>query len=93
MKIKRSIKLLMKTMKKILKILKEIQKELNILLKNIKESNYFEQEIKPKIQLTLDTLFNTLLKNIAQSNDDEYKQIIRAIAKFFYQYIRFCNQS
>lgn len=63
--------------------LKEIQKELNILLKNIKESNYFEQEIKPKIQLTLDTLFNTLLKNIAQSNDDEYKQIIRAIAKFF----------
>ncbi|EAI2813200.1 hypothetical protein EK739_08615, partial [Campylobacter jejuni] len=41
------------------------------------------QEIKPKIQLTLDTLFNTLLKNIAQSNDDEYKQIIRAIAKFF----------
>ncbi|HEH5771742.1 TPA: hypothetical protein SHJ14_001755, partial [Campylobacter jejuni] len=62
---------------------KEIQKELNILLKNIKESNYFEQEIKPKIQLTLDTLFNTLLKNIAQSNDDEYKQIIRAIAKFF----------
>ncbi|HEH5693863.1 TPA: hypothetical protein SHI67_001550, partial [Campylobacter jejuni] len=42
-----------------------------------------EQEIKPKIQLTLDTLFNTLLKNIAQSNDDEYKQIIRAIAKFF----------
>ncbi|EIP3029521.1 hypothetical protein LSC91_001700, partial [Campylobacter jejuni] len=46
-------------------------------------SNYFEQEIKPKIQLTLDTLFNTLLKNIAQSNDDEYKQIIRAIAKFF----------
>ncbi|EAL0194957.1 hypothetical protein M1P45_001810, partial [Campylobacter jejuni] len=52
-------------------------------LKNIKESNYFEQEIKPKIQLTLDTLFNTLLKNIAQSNDDEYKQIIRAIAKFF----------
>ncbi|EAJ6664279.1 hypothetical protein E6B11_08340, partial [Campylobacter jejuni] len=35
------------------------------------------------IQLTLDTLFNTLLKNIAQSNDDEYKQIIRAIAKFF----------
>ncbi|ELV7134371.1 hypothetical protein SHP40_001884, partial [Campylobacter coli] len=59
------------------------QKELNILLKNIKESNYFEQEIKPKIQLTLDTLFNTLLKNIAQSNDDEYKQIIRAIAKFF----------
>ncbi|EAL4084644.1 hypothetical protein DMC03_08730, partial [Campylobacter jejuni] len=47
------------------------------------ESNYFEQEIKPKIQLTLDTLFNTLLKNIAQSNDDEYKQIIRAIAKFF----------
>ncbi|EAH6855965.1 hypothetical protein EJQ41_08590, partial [Campylobacter jejuni] len=44
---------------------------------------YFEQEIKPKIQLTLDTLFNTLLKNIAQSNDDEYKQIIRAIAKFF----------
>ncbi|EJQ5664396.1 hypothetical protein QZC58_001767, partial [Campylobacter jejuni] len=57
--------------------------ELNILLKNIKESNYFEQEIKPKIQLTLDTLFNTLLKNIAQSNDDEYKQIIRAIAKFF----------
>ncbi|HIC7021603.1 TPA: hypothetical protein ACW347_001686, partial [Campylobacter jejuni] len=45
--------------------------------------NYFEQEIKPKIQLTLDTLFNTLLKNIAQSNDDEYKQIIRAIAKFF----------
>ncbi|EGQ2094506.1 hypothetical protein I2523_001818, partial [Campylobacter jejuni] len=50
---------------------------------NIKESNYFEQEIKPKIQLTLDTLFNTLLKNIAQSNDDEYKQIIRAIAKFF----------
>ncbi|EAI1486929.1 hypothetical protein KLZ51_001654, partial [Campylobacter jejuni] len=39
--------------------------------------------IKPKIQLTLDTLFNTLLKNIAQSNDDEYKQIIRAIAKFF----------
>ncbi|ECR9513747.1 hypothetical protein MUJ72_001644, partial [Campylobacter jejuni] len=58
-------------------------KELNILLKNIKESNYFEQEIKPKIQLTLDTLFNTLLKNIAQSNDDEYKQIIRAIAKFF----------
>ncbi|EAI4503622.1 hypothetical protein BAZ96_09335, partial [Campylobacter jejuni] len=33
--------------------------------------------------LTLDTLFNTLLKNIAQSNDDEYKQIIRAIAKFF----------
>ncbi|EOI3893112.1 hypothetical protein ACMTQN_001821, partial [Campylobacter jejuni] len=38
---------------------------------------------KPKIQLTLDTLFNTLLKNIAQSNDDEYKQIIRAIAKFF----------
>ncbi|EAH6542018.1 hypothetical protein KXN21_001730, partial [Campylobacter jejuni] len=40
-------------------------------------------EIKPKIQLTLDTLFNTLLKNIAQSNDDEYKQIIRAIAKFF----------
>ncbi|ECZ6131648.1 hypothetical protein F8Z06_08925 [Campylobacter jejuni] len=63
--------------------LKGIQKELNILLKNIKESNYFEQEIKPKIQLTLDTLFNTLLKNIAQSNDDEYKQIIRAIAKFF----------
>ncbi|HED6834684.1 TPA: hypothetical protein R5141_001681 [Campylobacter jejuni] len=63
--------------------LKEIQKELNILLKNIKESNYFEQEIKPKIQLTLDTLFNTLLKNITQSNDDEYKQIIRAIAKFF----------
>ncbi|EAI0483314.1 hypothetical protein E0051_09025, partial [Campylobacter jejuni] len=61
----------------------EIQKELNILLKNIKESNYFEQEIKPKIQLTLDTLFNTLLKNITQSNDDEYKQIIRAIAKFF----------
>ncbi|EAL6326708.1 hypothetical protein DST82_08695, partial [Campylobacter jejuni] len=60
-----------------------IQKELNILLKNIKESNYFEQEIKPKIQLTLDTLFNTLLKNITQSNDDEYKQIIRAIAKFF----------
>ncbi|EAI1190135.1 hypothetical protein LGD89_001718, partial [Campylobacter jejuni] len=56
---------------------------LNILLKNIKESNYFEQEIKPKIQLTLDTLFNTLLKNITQSNDDEYKQIIRAIAKFF----------
>ncbi|MEE91609.1 hypothetical protein EC082_09540, partial [Campylobacter jejuni] len=55
----------------------------NILLKNIKESNYFEQEIKPKIQLTLDTLFNTLLKNITQSNDDEYKQIIRAIAKFF----------
>ncbi|EMX0261489.1 hypothetical protein AAFZ29_001704, partial [Campylobacter jejuni] len=54
-----------------------------ILLKNIKESNYFEQEIKPKIQLTLDTLFNTLLKNITQSNDDEYKQIIRAIAKFF----------
>ncbi|EDP3972435.1 hypothetical protein FV824_08825, partial [Campylobacter jejuni] len=51
--------------------------------KNIKESNYFEQEIKPKIQLTLDTLFNTLLKNITQSNDDEYKQIIRAIAKFF----------
>ncbi|EAI6516391.1 hypothetical protein CEV56_09710, partial [Campylobacter jejuni] len=50
---------------------------------NIKESNYFEQEIKPKIQLTLDTLFNTLLKNITQSNDDEYKQIIRAIAKFF----------
>ncbi|ECP7200608.1 hypothetical protein FUZ04_08430, partial [Campylobacter jejuni] len=47
------------------------------------ESNYFEQEIKPKIQLTLDTLFNTLLKNITQSNDDEYKQIIRAIAKFF----------
>ncbi|EAL6362859.1 hypothetical protein DSW31_09440, partial [Campylobacter jejuni] len=46
-------------------------------------SNYFEQEIKPKIQLTLDTLFNTLLKNITQSNDDEYKQIIRAIAKFF----------
>ncbi|EIA4421325.1 hypothetical protein K7I80_001846, partial [Campylobacter jejuni] len=45
--------------------------------------NYFEQEIKPKIQLTLDTLFNTLLKNITQSNDDEYKQIIRAIAKFF----------
>ncbi|EAL9584248.1 hypothetical protein DYU58_09320, partial [Campylobacter jejuni] len=44
---------------------------------------YFEQEIKPKIQLTLDTLFNTLLKNITQSNDDEYKQIIRAIAKFF----------
>ncbi|HED6877986.1 TPA: hypothetical protein R5178_001862, partial [Campylobacter jejuni] len=43
----------------------------------------FEQEIKPKIQLTLDTLFNTLLKNITQSNDDEYKQIIRAIAKFF----------
>ncbi|EDB2615759.1 hypothetical protein F9H95_09770, partial [Campylobacter coli] len=41
------------------------------------------QEIKPKIQLTLDTLFNTLLKNITQSNDDEYKQIIRAIAKFF----------
>ncbi|EOJ0646828.1 hypothetical protein ACMZ1G_001781, partial [Campylobacter jejuni] len=39
--------------------------------------------IKPKIQLTLDTLFNTLLKNITQSNDDEYKQIIRAIAKFF----------
>ncbi|EPZ0737377.1 hypothetical protein ACXJKY_001743, partial [Campylobacter jejuni] len=38
---------------------------------------------KPKIQLTLDTLFNTLLKNITQSNDDEYKQIIRAIAKFF----------
>ncbi|EOH2459090.1 hypothetical protein ACLWWB_001850, partial [Campylobacter jejuni] len=37
----------------------------------------------PKIQLTLDTLFNTLLKNITQSNDDEYKQIIRAIAKFF----------
>ncbi|EAH6155243.1 hypothetical protein EHC79_09360, partial [Campylobacter jejuni] len=36
-----------------------------------------------KIQLTLDTLFNTLLKNITQSNDDEYKQIIRAIAKFF----------
>ncbi|EAK1953843.1 hypothetical protein FCT58_09265, partial [Campylobacter jejuni] len=32
---------------------------------------------------TLDTLFNTLLKNITQSNDDEYKQIIRAIAKFF----------
>ncbi|HDZ4273887.1 TPA: hypothetical protein RTB45_001845 [Campylobacter jejuni] len=63
--------------------LKEIQKELNALLKNIKESNYFEQEIKPKIQLTLDTLFNTLLKNITQSNDDEYKQIIRAIAKFF----------
>ncbi|EPT0688713.1 hypothetical protein ACVNZI_000319 [Campylobacter jejuni] len=63
--------------------LKEIQKELNILLKNIKESNYFEQEIKPKIQLALDTLFNTLLKNITQSNDDEYKQIIRAIAKFF----------
>ncbi|OEY56729.1 hypothetical protein [Campylobacter jejuni] len=63
--------------------LKEIQKELNVLLKNIKESNYFEQEIKPKIQLTLDTLFNTLLKNITQSNDDEYKQIIRAIAKFF----------
>ncbi|ECO2021035.1 hypothetical protein FYI83_08855 [Campylobacter jejuni] len=63
--------------------LKEIQKELNILLKNIKESNYFEQEIKPKIQLTLDTLFNTFLKNITQSNDDEYKQIIRAIAKFF----------
>ncbi|ECQ6596758.1 hypothetical protein FZV70_09390 [Campylobacter jejuni] len=63
--------------------LKEIQKELNILLKNIKESNYFEQEIKPKIQLTLDTFFNTLLKNITQSNDDEYKQIIRAIAKFF----------
>ncbi|EAM0139996.1 hypothetical protein LZB84_07585 [Campylobacter jejuni] len=63
--------------------LKEIQKELNILLKNIKESNYFEQEIKPKIQLTLDTLFNALLKNITQSNDDEYKQIIRAIAKFF----------
>ncbi|EMB1202961.1 hypothetical protein U7171_001951 [Campylobacter coli] len=63
--------------------LKEIQEELNILLKNIKESNYFEQEIKPKIQLTLDTLFNTLLKNITQSNDDEYKQIIRAIAKFF----------
>ncbi|EAL9520289.1 hypothetical protein DYX91_09405, partial [Campylobacter jejuni] len=25
----------------------------------------------------------TLLKNITQSNDDEYKQIIRAIAKFF----------
>lgn len=63
--------------------LREIQKELNILLKNIKESGYFEQEIKPKIQLTLDTLFNTLLKNITQSNDDEYKQIIRAIAKFF----------
>ncbi|EAK5535727.1 hypothetical protein B8171_07990, partial [Campylobacter lari] len=36
-----------------------------------------------KIQLTLDTLFNTFLKNITQSNDDEYKQIIRAIAKFF----------
>ncbi|EGK7485909.1 hypothetical protein IO409_001583, partial [Campylobacter lari] len=63
--------------------LKGVQKELNILLKNIKESDYFEQEIKPKIQLTLDTLFNTLLKNITQSNDDEYKQIIRAIAKFF----------
>ncbi|ECL7012557.1 hypothetical protein FTR62_07065 [Campylobacter lari] len=63
--------------------LKEVQKELNTLLKNIKESDYFEQEIKPKIQLTLDTLFNTLLKNITQSNDDEYKQIIRAIAKFF----------
>lgn len=69
--------------KSIENFLKEIQKELNILLKNIKESNYFEQEIKPKIQLTLDTLFNTLLKNISQSNDDEYKQIIRAIAKFF----------
>ncbi|MCV3454671.1 hypothetical protein L8W55_07710 [Campylobacter sp. FU_520] len=63
--------------------LKGVQKELNTLLKNIKESDYFEQEIKPKIQLTLDTLFNTLLKNITQSNDDEYKQIIRAIAKFF----------
>lgn len=63
--------------------LKGVQKELNTLLKNIKESDYFEQEIKPKIQLTLDTLFNTLLKNIIQSNDDEYKQIIRAIAKFF----------
>ncbi|MCR6574653.1 hypothetical protein, partial [Campylobacter insulaenigrae] len=63
--------------------LKEVQKELNTLLKNIKESDYFEQEIKPKIQFTLDTLFNTLLKNITQSNDDEYKQIIRAIAKFF----------
>ncbi|WP_144690904.1 hypothetical protein, partial [Campylobacter jejuni] len=69
--------------KNIENFLKEIQKELNTLLKNIKESNYFEQEIKPKIQLTLDTLFNTLLKNITQSNDDEYKQIIRAIAKFF----------
>ncbi|HEG2607361.1 hypothetical protein [Campylobacter sp. W0066.1] len=63
--------------------LKGVQKELNTLLKNIKESDYFEQEIKPKIQLTLDTLFNTFLKNITQSNDDEYKQIIRAIAKFF----------
>ncbi|HEB9343443.1 TPA: hypothetical protein RZK37_001762 [Campylobacter coli] len=69
--------------KNIENFLKEIQKELNILLKNIKESNYFDQEIKPKIQVTLDTLFNTLLKNIAQSNDDEYKQIIRAVAKFF----------
>ncbi|MCR8705941.1 hypothetical protein CAMP5121_07665 [Campylobacter sp. 2352 PW] len=69
--------------KNIENFLKGIQKELNALLKNIKESDYFEQEIKPKIQLTLDTLFNTLLKNITQSNDDEYKQIIRAIAKFF----------
>lgn len=69
--------------KNIEKFLKEIQKELNALLKNIKESDYFEQEIKPKIQVTLDTLFSTFLKNITQSNDDEYKQIIRAIAKFF----------
>ncbi|ARJ56082.1 hypothetical protein [Campylobacter cuniculorum] len=69
--------------KNIENFLKEIQKELNTLLKNIKESNYFEQEIKPKIQVALDTLFNTLLKNITQSNDDEYKQIIRAVAKFF----------
>lgn len=69
--------------KNIENFLKGIQKELNALLKNIKESDYFEQEIKPKIQLTLDTLFNTLLKNITQSNNDEYKQIIRAIAKFF----------
>ena len=69
--------------KNIENFLKEIQKELNVLLKSIKESNYFEQEIKPRIQVALDTLFNTLLKNIAQSNDDEYKQIIRAIAKFF----------
>ena len=54
--------------KNIENFLKEIQKELNTLLKNIKESNYFEQEIKPKIQVALVLLCLKILKDNNQSN-------------------------
>nr|WP_245892652.1 hypothetical protein [Helicobacter valdiviensis] len=66
------------------KFLMEVQQELIKLLNNIKESHYYEVEIKPYIKDTLNKVFEDISKNLVYSDsNDMWKQIIRAVAKFF----------